>query len=45
MADLGRLYALFSRVRALESLKVAFREYIKKTGLVLIMDEEKVPFS
>lgn len=40
--DLARLYALASRVRALDQLKAALKENIKKTGLALVMDVEKV---
>ncbi|KAK9823559.1 hypothetical protein WJX72_003747 [[Myrmecia] bisecta] len=39
--DLGRLYSLCARIHALEALKQSFREYIKKTGITMIMDEEK----
>ena len=42
VADLARLYALCGRIGALELLRAAFRSYIKKAGLALIMDEEKV---
>ena len=41
--DLARLYNLCGRIHALEPLRAAFRAYIKKAGLALIMDEEKVP--
>ncbi|KAK9797070.1 hypothetical protein WJX73_002435 [Symbiochloris irregularis] len=41
LPDLGRLYALAGRVGALGPLKAAFKDYIKATGLALIMDEEK----
>ena len=37
-----RLYRLAARVKALDSLKVAFKEGIKKSGLTLVLDEEKV---
>ena len=40
--DLARLYNLCGRIHALEPLRAAFRAYIKKAGLALIMDEEKV---
>ncbi len=40
--DLARLFGLCSRIHALDSLKAAFRAYIKKAGIALIMDEEKV---
>lgn len=36
-----RLYNLCARIHALDSLKAAFRAYIKKAGLALILDEEK----
>ncbi|BDA50712.1 Cullin-4 [Coccomyxa sp. Obi] len=39
--DLARLFGLCSRIHALDSLKAAFRAYIKKAGIALIMDEEK----
>ncbi len=37
-----RLFTLCARIHALDALKAAFRAYIKKAGLALIMDEEKV---
>ncbi len=40
--DLARLYNLCGRIHALEPLRAAFRAYIKKAGLALILDEEKV---
>jgi hypothetical protein len=40
--DVGRLYSLAARVGATETLKVAFKEYVRLTGLKLIKDEEKV---
>ena len=40
--DLARLYVLCSRIQALEALKGAFRDYIGRTGLALVLDEEKV---
>ena len=41
----GRLFTLCARIHALDALKAAFRAYIKKAGLALIMDEEKArPF-
>ncbi len=40
-ADLARLYTLFARVQALDAMRVAFKEHIKKTGLSLVLDEEK----
>lgn len=42
MADLARLYVLCARIQELEPLRVAFREYIGRTGLALVLDEEKV---
>ncbi|KAL5977480.1 Cullin-4 [Asimina triloba] len=39
--DLQRIYALFSRVNALESLRHALSSYIRATGQAIIMDEEK----
>lgn len=42
--DLARLYNLCGRIHALDSLKAAFKAYIKKAGLALVMDEEKVGF-
>jgi cullin-4 len=41
VADLQRMYALFARVNALESLKQALSAYIKATGNSTVMDEEK----
>ena len=40
-ADLARLYTLLGRVQALDAMRVAFKEHIKKTGLALVLDEEK----
>lgn len=40
--DLARLYSLAGRIHAVDSIKLAFKEYIKKTGFVIVMDEEKV---
>ena len=40
--DLGRLYTLAARVKALDQLKAAFKENIKKAGITLVMDVEKV---
>ena len=40
----GRLFTLCARIHALDALKAAFRAYIKKAGLALIMDEEKARF-
>ena len=42
MPDLARLYVLCARIQALEPLKAAFRDYIGRTGLALVLDEEKV---
>lgn len=42
VADLARLFGLASRIHALDAMKAAFRAYIKKAGLALIMSEEKV---
>ncbi|KVH89385.1 Cullin, conserved site-containing protein [Cynara cardunculus var. scolymus] len=39
--DLRRMYTLFSRVNALESLRQALSSYIRKTGQGIVMDEEK----
>ncbi|XP_013599040.1 PREDICTED: cullin-4 [Brassica oleracea var. oleracea] len=39
--DLQRMYTLFSRVNALESLRQAVSSYIRKTGQKIVMDEEK----
>ncbi|GKU92578.1 hypothetical protein SLEP1_g6287 [Rubroshorea leprosula] len=39
--DLQRMYSLFSRVNALESLKHALSSYIRKTGQGIVMDDEK----
>lgn len=39
--DLQRMYNLFSRVNALESLRQALSSYIRKTGQGIVMDEEK----
>ncbi|KAL6758019.1 cullin [Haematococcus lacustris] len=39
--DLGRLYGLTGRVGAWEALRVAWRDYIRTTGLKLVKDEEK----
>ncbi|XP_022848611.1 cullin-4-like [Olea europaea var. sylvestris] len=39
--DLQRMYLLFSRVNALESLKQALSLYIRGTGHGIVMDEEK----
>ncbi|KAL2930597.1 Cullin-4, partial [Bienertia sinuspersici] len=39
--DLQRMYNLFSRVDALESLRQAISSYIRKAGQATVMDEEK----
>ncbi|KAJ6419596.1 hypothetical protein OIU84_029664 [Salix udensis] len=39
--DLKRIYSLFLRVNALESLRQALSMYIRRTGQGLVMDEEK----
>lgn len=39
--DLKRMYLLFSRVNALESLRQALASYIRRTGNGIVMDEEK----
>ncbi|GMJ14199.1 cullin4 [Hibiscus trionum] len=39
--DLQRMYSLFSRVNSLEPLRQAISSYIRKTGQVMVMDEEK----
>lgn len=39
--DLKRMYNLFSRVNALESLRQALSSYIRKSGQAIVMDEEK----
>uniref|UniRef100_A0A7N2N0W8 Cullin-4 n=1 Tax=Quercus lobata TaxID=97700 RepID=A0A7N2N0W8_QUELO len=39
--DLQRMYSLFSRVNALESLRQALSSYIRRTGQGIVMDEEK----
>ncbi|MBA0731342.1 hypothetical protein Golax_022924 [Gossypium laxum] len=39
--DLQRMYSLFSRVNALESLRQALSSYIRRTGQSIVMDEEK----
>ena len=37
-----RACRLCGRIHALDDLKLAFKEYIKKFGLTLVMHEEKV---
>ncbi|XP_042064437.1 cullin-4-like [Salvia splendens] len=39
--DLQRMYLLFSRVDALESLRQSLNQYIRITGQSIVMDEEK----
>ncbi|KAK4271848.1 hypothetical protein QN277_020479 [Acacia crassicarpa] len=39
--DLQRMYSLFLRVNALESLRLALSSYIKRTGQGIVVDEEK----
>lgn len=39
--DLQRMYMLFSRVNALESLRLSLNQYIRRTGQSIVMDEEK----
>lgn len=39
--DLRRMYTLFHRVNALESLRQALSSYIRKTGQGIVTDEEK----
>ncbi|RAL50260.1 hypothetical protein DM860_007934 [Cuscuta australis] len=39
--DIQRMYMLFSRVDALESLRHALSLYIRRTGQGIVMDEEK----
>lgn len=39
--DLKRMYMLFSRVNALESLRKALSSYIRKTGQGIVTDDEK----
>ncbi|TYH67322.1 hypothetical protein ES332_D06G181300v1 [Gossypium tomentosum] len=41
LEDLQRMYSLFSRVNALESLRQAISSYIRRIGQVIVMDEEK----
>eukprot|EP00906_Rhabdomonas_costata_P031808 RCo044881 len=41
--DLARLYRLMTLVGAQEALRNNFKIYIRKTGLALVMDEEKDP--
>ncbi|GER48901.1 cullin [Striga asiatica] len=39
--DLQRMYMLLSRINALESLRQALNQYIRRTGQNIVMDEEK----
>ncbi|GAB2288845.1 hypothetical protein Dimus_023154, partial [Dionaea muscipula] len=39
--DLQRVYALFSRVNALEALRQAIGSYIRRAGQAVILDDEK----
>lgn len=39
--DLQRMYSLFTRVNALESLRQGLSSYIRRTGQGIVMDEEK----
>jgi cullin 4 len=39
--DLARMYFLFSRVNKLEPLRDAFCQYVKSTGLGIVMDEKR----
>ncbi|KOM53577.1 hypothetical protein LR48_Vigan09g223600 [Vigna angularis] len=39
--DLQRMYSLFLRVNALESLRQAISSYIRRTGQGIVLDEEK----
>ncbi|KAF2316709.1 hypothetical protein GH714_042050 [Hevea brasiliensis] len=41
IADLKRMYSLFLRVNALESLRQALSSYIRRTGQGIVMDDEK----
>ncbi|GAA0171236.1 ubiquitin-protein ligase [Lithospermum erythrorhizon] len=41
VSDLQRMYVLFSKVDALEALRQALSSYIRRTGQVIVMDEEK----
>ena len=40
--DVARLYSLAARVGAVETLRTAFREFVRAAGLRLVKDEEKV---
>ena len=42
LADLARLYTLCVRIHSLDMLKQSFRDYIRKSGLAIVMDEDKV---
>ena len=39
--DIQRMYLLFLRVNALESLRKALSSYLRRTGQGVVMDEEK----
>ncbi|KAJ8545312.1 hypothetical protein K7X08_017895 [Anisodus acutangulus] len=41
IADLRRMYSLFPRVEALESLKQTLSSYIRRTGQSIVHDDEK----
>eukprot|EP00252_Welwitschia_mirabilis_P026343 TRINITY_DN8630_c0_g1_i1.p1 TRINITY_DN8630_c0_g1~~TRINITY_DN8630_c0_g1_i1.p1 ORF type:complete len:804 (+),score=179.82 TRINITY_DN8630_c0_g1_i1:191-2602(+) len=41
ISDIQRMYALFTRVNALELLRVSLNGYIKSTGQAFVMDEVK----
>eukprot|EP01012_Entosiphon_sulcatum_P022321 TRINITY_DN27257_c0_g1_i1.p1 TRINITY_DN27257_c0_g1~~TRINITY_DN27257_c0_g1_i1.p1 ORF type:complete len:722 (-),score=154.17 TRINITY_DN27257_c0_g1_i1:41-2206(-) len=41
--DLSRLYHLFSLVHCLDPLRDCFKQYIRTTGLAIVMDEENDP--
>ncbi|CAN1227293.1 CUL4 [Linum grandiflorum] len=41
IGDLQRMYSLFLRVNALESLRQALSSYVRRTGQGIVMDEEK----
>eukprot|EP00891_Asterochloris_glomerata_P003718 jgi/Astpho2/3718/fgenesh1_pm.00060_%23_12_t len=41
LADLARLYTLCVRIHSLDMLKQSFRDYIRKSGLAIVMDEDK----
>ncbi|KAK4491577.1 hypothetical protein RD792_002329 [Penstemon davidsonii] len=39
--DLQRMYVLFTRVNALESLRQSLNQYIRRAGQTIVMDDEK----